>query len=95
MELTLPTWQQGRWLFSIVYDCTDDLIPGDSLRFHLAVADCVLLAAGRNHSADVAGGAAAGQVPPLHHGSRHPVHLRHCRGPQHPLQVFFVVLACH
>ena len=58
---------------------------GDSLYFHLAVSDGLLLAVGRDHSADVVGGAVAGEVPPLHHDPRVHVHLRHRRSAQRSL----------
>lgn len=44
---------------------------GIAQHIHFAVADCVLLAAGGNHSADVAGGAAARQIRTLHHDPGH------------------------
>ena len=57
------------------------------MRFHIALADRVFLAAGRNHSSDVAGSSPARQVPPLHHGPSHAVDLRHCRSSQYSFQV--------
>jgi hypothetical protein len=61
----------------------------ESHALHLdpAVAHCVLLAAGRNHSADVAGRAAAGKIPPLHHDPGDALHLRHRVRPQRLLPV--------
>ncbi len=64
------------------------MLLGDAVHLHPAVVDRVLPAAGRDHPADVAGGAAPGQVPPLHHDTRVGVHLRHSRGAKHTLQVF-------
>lgn len=46
-------------------------IAGVTQHIHSPVVDCVLLAAGRDHSADVAGRTAAGEVRPLHHDPRH------------------------
>lgn len=44
---------------------------GIAQHIHPAVVDCVLLAAGRNHSAHFARRAIAGQVRALHHDSGH------------------------
>ena len=60
---------------------------GHPLHLDPAVAHRVLPAAGRDHPADVSGGAAARQVPAVHHGAGDAVNLRHRRRAQRPLQV--------
>ncbi|GBM34796.1 hypothetical protein AVEN_7845-1 [Araneus ventricosus] len=61
----------------------------ESVVVHLdsSLADCLLPAAGRDHPAHLAGGAAARQVPALHHDTSHALHLRHGGRAQRPLQV--------
>lgn len=43
---------------------------------HFAVVDCVLPASGRNHSAHLADGAVAGQVPVIHDDAGHVISRR-------------------
>lgn len=60
---------------------------GDSVHINPAVIDCVLPPAGRNHSPHLFGRSPSWKVPPLHHDSRHPLHLRYRGGSQHTFQV--------
>ena len=58
-----------------------------AMHLHSAVAHCVLLAAGRNHPADVAGRAAAGKISPIYYDPGDAFHLRHRVRPQRLLPV--------
>ena len=60
-------------------------VAGVPLNKHFALSHRVLPASGRNHPADLAGGAAPWEIRPLHHDPRHLQHLRHRPCPQHPL----------
>jgi len=60
---------------------------GVAVHLDTALAYRLLPAAGRDHPAHVTRGAAARQVPALHHDPRHALHLRHRGRPQRPLQV--------
>ena len=49
----------------------NNYLSGEPLHLDPAVVDCVLLAARRNHSADVTSRAAARKIRALHHDPRH------------------------
>ncbi|GFT19683.1 acetylcholine receptor subunit alpha-like [Nephila pilipes] len=61
---------------------------GESIFVHLdpAIAHRLLPAARRDHTAHLAGGATARQVPALHHDTGHAIHMRHRGRAQRPLQ---------
>lgn len=59
------------------------------MHFHFGVADCVLLAARRNYSADIARHPLAGQIPPIYYDTGVALRLDDGLRAERPFQVCY------